>query len=399
MCAPAPLAWHRNSESIGAAKVKNMRIVNMMRRAKRKFVWVLALLGVCLEQAQPSVADSPALSFASTLTSEFASNLRRLNPGYWADKYFGFHGEDEQIAYREGLVARSDSLMRRQHEATFGLSENPCVAGALQTFVDMPYTAIWGEDLGGEEVSWSQRAGVVGGTVLSVAGAPRVLSNVTARRAAVRAVTTQAEGGIRYPTVTPAKLQGLQPPTIEMEVASDGVARRVWPSARAHPGPRAVANASKTQAAGANPITVEGIEYIPAENLKEELFIKEAISHVPSDVGMKMEGVPLNGGKYQNFCGYGNCKRTSFGKADIVAQATGTNPSEWCGISYIGEGYINVPVRQSVLEYHFFYHPPTKTAVLHYFKVRSYFDLDVNLTKHDLPGPHRCGWRWMSPPS
>ncbi len=380
MCAPAPLAWHRNSEAIGAAKVKNMRIVNMMRRAKRKFVWVLALLGVCLAQAQPSVADSPAWAFASTLTSEFASNLRRLNPGYWADKYFGFHGEDEQIAYREGLVARSDSLMRRQHEATFGLSENPCVAGALQTFVEMPYTAIWGEDLGGEEVSWSQRAGAVGGTVLSVAGAPRVLSNVTARRAAVRAVTTQAEGGIRYPTVTAARLKALPPPTIEMEVASDGVARRVLPSARAHAGPRP--RLALTQSLWAPDPVANGLisgpaqvwrwggsyryDYLPPTSQQAYDFINKAINDIPNRCDFKPD-------KKKNYT-YEDTRDPNGPQAKWKVMFEGAkfsfsnqlpdNPSDWAGMTY----YIRDSAR-GIVEYHFSYNFRTKAVVLHYFKI------------------------------
>lgn len=130
------------------------------------FVIVTALCVALLDSPAASQEfESPNYVFTTTLLSEFGGGLRRLNPGYWADKYFGWHGEEEQTKYQLQLTDRVEQAI-----GSYGVGPMP--ASLIDTFGASGAGAITGYDpVTGQPLPWNQR--VIGGSglLLTTAGA------------------------------------------------------------------------------------------------------------------------------------------------------------------------------------------------------------------------------------
>jgi hypothetical protein len=96
--------------------------------------------------------------------------LRRLNPGYWVDEYWGGHGADAQAEAEVRLSNYYFDIMANQADNTLGLSKTPLVAVILGLVADQSHTAVYGVDLGGKEVDFSGRLIAASSTVLSSCG-------------------------------------------------------------------------------------------------------------------------------------------------------------------------------------------------------------------------------------
>ncbi len=127
-------------------------------------------MGIVLLLAIPSPASagSPTWAFTETLVTEFLGGLNRINPGYWADKYYGWHGPEEQTRYQMQLSNHFEAVMNKQ-------DVGPTAATALVLLSEAPYTAFYGENLAGQAATLPHQITAGSLTLLAVAPCPRAL--------------------------------------------------------------------------------------------------------------------------------------------------------------------------------------------------------------------------------
>ena len=358
--------------------MKHHRIWRTKRRPRRAIVarvaratahiFLASLLGGWIAAPQPCLAQSPTAVFWWTLATEYGTSIRQLNPGYWADKYWGAHGEEEMIAYRQSLENYYMAMMVEQSDATFGASQNPYVAVTLSTLAEPSYAAAYGKNLAGTCSSPDERL---------VAGSSAVLSVVSPLKARAALKTQQ----VRFSppkTLAPPYTQpdpilvGMHPdiPGWQPSVINAGISPDIpgWqPSITSINSGGLIKPYSITVGAGLPaPTPFKPLpQIIPPRTLWQALAIEETISSIPN------LQKPLPAG-WEIFAGKGSQgskgKAVPLRSADRLAELTGTCEGDWLGVSRdisppVGyEGYR--------MQYHFWYNTQTKSWMPHYFKIQ-----------------------------